>query len=150
MKKQSMTRTGNNFGIVSAKMLSVLSLIVVMIAMSSAAQAQEPIKETDVLVFAEEMPAFPGGNKALIEAIVKNIRYPDDAIEKKIEGKVLVRFIITKEGSAVQPFITKSLLPSLDAEVLKSIKKLPKFTPGKNGGVPVHVWYAVPVMFKIQ
>jgi len=114
------------------------------------AQTKEPIKESEVLVFAEEMPAFPNGAKALIEAIVKTITYPKDAIDKKIEGKVHVRFIVTKEGKAVQPSIIKGLLPSLDEEVIKAIVRLPKFVPGKNGGVPVNVWYAVPISFKLS
>jgi TonB family protein len=113
-------------------------------------QTQNLIKESDVLVFAEEMPAFPNGSKALIETIVKTINYPLDAIEKKVEGKVHVRFIITKEGKAVQPSIIKGLLPSLDAEVIKAIKKLPKFIPGKNSGAPVNVWYALPISFKLS
>lgn len=112
-------------------------------------QTQNLIKESDVLVFAEEMPAFPNGAKALLETIVNNISYPQDAIAKKVEGKVHVRFIITKEGKAVQPSIVKGLLPSLDAEVMKAINKLPKFAPGKNSGVPVNVWYAVPISFKL-
>lgn len=147
-----MTITGKLQGKASGIMLLITILVFMFVCaftFDANAQAQEPIKESDVLVFAEEMPAFPNGSKALVEAIVKTIDYPDDAIKQKIEGKVHVRFIITKDGKAVQPSIIKGLLPSLDSEVIKSINKLPKFIPGKNGGVPVNVWYAVPITFKL-
>jgi len=148
-----MTLTGKLIGKAYSAMLHN-SLLVLMLLCSLSfdvkAQNKEQIKDSDVLVFAEEMPAFPDGPKALIEAIVKTIIYPKDAIDRRIEGKVHVRFIVTKEGKAVQPSIIKGLLPSLDAEVLNAINRLPKFAPGKNGGVPVNVWYAVPISFKIS
>lgn len=130
--------------------LIMVSVLVCAFNLGANAQTQNLIKESDVLVFAEEMPTFPNGAKSLIETIVKTITYPDDAVAKKIEGKVTVRFIITKEGKAVQPSIIKGLLPSLDAEVIKAINRLPKFIPGKNSGVPVNVWYALPISFKLS
>jgi len=145
--------TGRLMCKMQAKILQRLIMVSVLVCafnLTANSQTQNLIKESDVLVFAEEMPAFPSGTKALIETIVKTIIYPNDAIVNKIEGKVTVRFIITKEGKAVQPSIIKGLLPSLDAEVIKAISKLPKFVPGKNSGVPVNVWYALPISFKLS
>jgi len=145
--------TGKLMSKIQATILLRLILVLMLVCavnFVANSQTQNLIKESDVLVFAEEMPAFPNGSKALIETIVKTINYPLDAIDKKVEGKVHVRFIITKEGKAVQPSIIKGLLPSLDAEVIKAINKLPKFVPGKNSGVPVNVWYALPISFKLS
>jgi TonB family protein len=103
----------------------------------------------EVLFVADEMPSFPGGQKALMEALWKNITYPADAMEKGIQGKVIVRFVVTKEGKAIQPTISKGLYPSIDNEVLKAINKIPAFLPGKVAGKPVSVWYAVPITFKL-
>lgn len=103
----------------------------------------------EVFVVADEMPIFPGGQKALMESIYSQITYPADARNKNIEGKVTVRFVINKDGKTEQISITKGLCASIDKEVIDAITKIPKFTPGKIAGKPVSVWYAVPVAFKI-
>jgi protein TonB len=112
--------------------------------------AQATSKEDEVVVVADEMPSYPGGAKALLDEIYKSITYPEDAVSNRIEGKVIVRFIITKEGKAVQPSISKGLYPSIDKEVLRVISRLQKFNPGKIGGNPVNVYYAVPITFKLS
>ncbi|HEX2968668.1 MAG TPA: energy transducer TonB [Bacteroidales bacterium] len=131
----------------SAKSLSTIFVVLFCFAFSGTglfAQAQE-----EVLVVADEMPVYPGGQMALLKFVYANITYPADAKENGIEGKVIVRFIINKEGKAVQPSISKGLYPSIDEEVIKVISKIPKFEPGKMAGKPVNVWYALPVTFKL-
>lgn len=105
--------------------------------------------QEQIYAVADEMPAFPGGTKALIETIYKNVVYPADARSLGIEGKVVIKFVVNKEGKAVDPTVSKGLYPSIDQSVIDAIKKLPKFEPGKLGGKAVNVWYAVPVTFKL-
>jgi TonB family protein len=95
------------------------------------------------------MPSYPGGTKALMDQIYKNITYPADAKEKGIEGKVTIRFVVDKEGNVKQPSISKGLWPSIDNVVLSAITQISKFTPGKMAGRPVSVWYALPITFKL-
>jgi periplasmic protein TonB len=95
------------------------------------------------------MPSFPGGQSALMTYIYKNIKYPEEAKEKGIQGRVTVRFVVTKDGSISQASVVRGVDPSLDNAVLEVLKKLPKFIPGKMAGTPVSVWYALPISFKL-
>ena len=104
----------------------------------------------EVFVVADEMPSFQGGTKSLMDLIYKNISYPQDAMDNGIEGKVIVRFVINKEGKPTQISISKGLCASIDKVALAAINKITGFTPGKIGGKPVSVWYAVPITFKLQ
>jgi protein TonB len=104
----------------------------------------------EVFVVADEMPSFQGGQKTLMELIYKNISYPQDAMDNGIEGKVIVRFVINKEGKPTQISVSKGLCPSIDKVALDAINKIPKFIPGKIAGKPVSVWYAVPITFKLD
>jgi TonB family protein len=138
-KSQNLKRLFNTFIIVT--MLFVFHFNV---------KAQSPSPQDEVLIVADEMPSYPGGNKALMDMVYKNITYPDDAKDKGIEGKVIVRFIVDKDGNVKQPSISKGLWPSIDYTVLLAISKISKFTPGKMAGKPVSVWYALPVTFKVS
>jgi protein TonB len=130
--------------------LLFLPLALMLIIVQHRDLSAQTVGNTDVLFVADEMPSFPGGQKAMMDALWKNISYPGDALEKGgIQGKVIVRFIVTKEGKVIQPTISKGLYPSLDNEVLKAISKMPNFIPGKVAGKPVNVWYAIPITFKL-
>ena len=94
------------------------------------------------------MPTFPGGDKALMQALYKNLKYPEEAYNNNIEGKVLVKFVITREGTVTNATIIRSADPSLDKAALEAVKKLPKFNPGKQDGKTVDVWYSMPIVFK--
>ena len=126
--------------------------IALLFALSFTANAQSTGNQgtEDVLVVAEEMPSFPGGQVALMNYIYKNIRYPQEAVDKGLQGKVTVRFVVNKDGSINQASVVRGVDPSLDNAVLNVLKALPKFIPGKQGGVPVSVWYALPISFKLQ
>lgn len=106
--------------------------------------------ETAPRVWVEEMPEFPGGVSALLQYIASNVIYPDDAIKNNIQGKVFIKFVVTPDGSADNVEVSKSVDPLLDNEAIRVIKSLPKFRPGKQGGIPVPVWYSIPVNFKIE
>lgn len=111
--------------------------------------AQDTYNGEEVYVVAEEMPVFPGETKALYEAIGKNLKYPQAAKDAGIEGKVMVRFIVDKEGAVKNPQVIKSVDANLDKAAIEAVKLLPKFKPGKVGGKAVHVYYTVPIAFKL-
>lgn len=117
-------------------------------------QVQEEVKEEEapqeVFVVVEEMPTFPGGEKALFEFIYANIQYPEIAKENNIQGRVILRFCVTYKGGVDQVSILKPVDPSLDNEAIRVIKMLPPWKPGKQGGKPVNVWYSVPVVFQLK
>jgi protein TonB len=117
-------------------------------------EVQEEVKEeeapAEVFVVVEEMPLFPGGEKALMEFIYANIQYPEIAKENNIQGRVTLRFCVTYKGGVDQVQIIRGVDPSLDNEAIRVIKLLPTWKPGKQGGKPVNVWYSVPVTFQLK
>ena len=117
-------------------------------------EVQEEVKEeeapTEVFVVVEEMPAFPGGDKALMDFIYANIQYPEIAKENNIQGRVILRFCVTYKGGVDQVQIIRGVDKALDDEAVRVIKMLPAWKPGKQGGKPVNVWYSVPVTFQLK
>lgn len=100
--------------------------------------------------FIEQMPTFPGGEKKLLEFISKNIIYPEKAKNEKIEGRVICKFSVNRDGSVSDIKVVSSLDPSCDAEAIRVLKLLPKFIPGMQDKIPVRVWYTLPVIFKLK
>lgn len=105
--------------------------------------------EPEPYFFVEEMPEFPGGNKALLAFIAKNLVYPAEAIDNNISGKVILQFVVTENGSIGRIEILKGVDPLLDREAIRVVGMLPNLTPGKQNGVPVPVWFSVPVTFQL-
>jgi TonB family protein len=105
---------------------------------------------TEPFVVVEEMPVFPGGDSALLAYIAQNVRYPEYAKLNKITGRVVLRFCISETGAVKLVSVLKGVHPELDAESIRVIQTLPAFKPGKQGGVPVPVWYMVPVTFALK
>jgi len=103
----------------------------------------------DIFTFADEMPVFPGGDIALLTFISENLMYPEVARDNNIQGKVIVRFYVSKYGRVEHLSIAKGVAPSLDAEAFRVVSLLPAFTPGKNKGKPVNVWYSLPIAFQM-
>ncbi|MCQ2110566.1 MAG: energy transducer TonB [Bacteroidaceae bacterium] len=110
---------------------------------------EEPQEEQPFMVV-EDMPEFPGGTAALLEYLRKNIKYPAVCRENNIQGRVLIQFVVNKDGSIVDPEVVKSVNPYLDKEALRVISTMPKWTPGKQRGKPVRVKFTVPVNFKLN
>ena len=108
------------------------------------------VEETKVFDVVEEMPQFPGGQAALLEYLSKNIKYPVVAEENGIQGKVIVTFVVERDGSISDVKVVKSVDPSLDKEASRVVKSMPKWQPGKQNGSAVRVKYTVPVQFKLQ
>jgi TonB family protein len=101
-------------------------------------------------VVAEKMPQYPGGDKALLEFISQNTKYPEDMKDLKITGRVIVRFLVNYEGNVTEVMILKGVHPKLDAEALRIVKLLKGWQPGMQDGRPVDVWYMAPVEFTFQ
>ena len=97
----------------------------------------------------ETMPQFPGGQEVLLKYLAANIKYPASAVKGKKQGRVIVTFIIQKDGSVAKARIARSVDPELDAEALRIVKAMPNWTPGTQDGKPVNVKYAIPVVFSL-
>ena len=98
----------------------------------------------------EQMPRFPGGEAALVKYLESHINYPPEAAKNKIEGHVIVQFVVKNDGSIGEVKVVRSLEKDLDKEAIRVIKSLPKFTPGRQDGKEVSVWYTLPVKFKLK
>ena len=98
----------------------------------------------------ETMPQFPGGREVLLKYLAVNIKYPASAVKAKKQGRVIVTFIVQKDGSITHAKIARSIDPELDAEALRVVKGMPKWTPGTQLGKPVSVKYTLPVKFSLQ
>lgn len=105
--------------------------------------------EEKVHIRVEKMPSFPGGMGALISFIGNNLDYPQDAADLGIEGTVVVKFVVNKNGKAVNPEIIKPVHPLLDKAALDVVAKLPTFEPGEQAGEKVPVYFNLPVQFKL-
>ena len=112
----------------------------------------EPPKEEETKVFdvVEQMPSFPGGPSALMQYLASNIKYPVVAEENGVQGRVIVTFVVEKDGSITDVRVVKSVDPSLDKEAQRVVKSMPKWIPGKQNGSAVRVKYTVPVTFRLQ
>lgn len=128
------------------------------------AQTSEQIKElpavpaedegfTDVpkvYNYVEDMPQFPGGERAMLKFLSDSLVYPTLEKEKGMEGKVFVKFIVNEDGSISDVHVTRSVSPGLDEEALRVIKMMPKFSPGMKDGKPVRVYYIIPIYFQLN
>ena len=107
-------------------------------------------EETKVFDVVEQMPQFPGGPNALFEYLSKNIKYPVVAEENGIQGRVIVTFVVERDGSITDVKVAKSVDPSLDKEAMRVVKSMPHWIPGMQNGSAVRVKYTVPVTFRLQ
>ena len=114
------------------------------------AQADTTKKKKSWDCIPETMPQFPGGLGVMMKYLAANIKYPASAVKAKKQGRVIVTFIVQKDGSVTHAKIAKSVDPELDAEALRIVKGMPKWTPGTQNGKPVNVKYTLPVNFSLQ
>ena len=110
---------------------------------------EEPEEQT-IFEVVENMPDFPGGQAALMQYLAKNIKYPTIAQENGTQGRVIVQFVVNRDGSIVDAKVVRSVDPYLDKEALRVINTMPKWKPGMQRGKPVRVKFTVPVMFRLQ
>ena len=113
-------------------------------------EVSRKLQGTAVFEVVEEMPEFPGGVDAMMEYLQKELRYPESAKEKGIQGRVTVQFIIDKEGNVTNSKVTRSVDKDMDAEAIRLVKAMPKWKPGMQKGKAVAVKYTVPVVFRLE
>ena len=111
---------------------------------------QEEGDEGEVFEVVEQNPSFPGGNDALMKWLSKNLKYPASAQDNGIQGRVMVQFVVNKDGSIVDPKVVRSIDPALDKEALRVVSAMPKWQPGKQRGKTVRVRFTLPVLFRLQ
>lgn len=114
------------------------------------AATMEEGDEGEIFEVVESNPMFPGGDAALMKWLSKNLKYPASAQDAGIQGRVVVQFVVNKDGSIVEPKVVRSVEPSLDKEAIRVVSAMPKWTPGKQRGKTVRVRYTLPVMFRLQ
>lgn len=111
---------------------------------------EEEEEEEEIFYVVEEMPQFPGGMKKLKQYLANNVEYPSIARENDIQGKVYVRFCVTKNGNISQVQVVRGVDPLLNEEAKRVVRKMPNWEPGSQRGKKVNVWYTVPINFQLQ
>ncbi len=113
-------------------------------------EAPKPEVENKVFDVVEQMPSFPGGQSALMQFLQSNVKYPVVAQENGVQGRVVVSFVVERDGSITDVQVVRSVDPSLDREAQRVVRSMPKWIPGKQNGQAVRVKYNVPVSFRLQ
>lgn len=114
------------------------------------AAAPKAEEQGEVFQVVEEMPMFPGGMEEMIKFLQGKVKYPKEAQDKGLQGRVLVQFVVNKDGSICEDTVVRSVAPSLDAEAIRVVRSMPNWTPGKQKGEPVRVRFTLPVTFRLS
>ena len=161
-KRIKMMNKKETKGILKAKYMLYIPLVTMLLAVSnietiarnvvkvtSSVEIQQKPKKApnQVYTVAEVMPTFKGN---LYQWLSKNLRYPKDAVSRKEQGSVVVRFIITAKGEVIQPKIVRSVTPSLDKEALRVVSKMPAWNPGRKGNKNVATKFELPISFALN
>lgn len=134
------------------RVLLILALLFtyVMVNAQSNTGTKEKTSNEKIYDVVEMPPSFPGGQAALLAWIASHVNYPQKAMESRIEGRIIVGFVIECDGSVSQAKIIRSVDPLLDDEAIRVVMGMPKWTPGRQNGKNVRVKYNVPVNFRLQ
>ena len=129
----------------------ILLLLMAGCCLMTANAQKTVVSQTDQKVFdtVEQMPEYPGGMQAMIEFLQTNMKYPEDAAKQKVEGRVMVQFVVETDGSVSDVHVAKQVFPSLDAEAVRVVQAMPKWTPGMDKGRVVRVKYNLPIVFRM-
>ena len=127
------------------RVLLILALLFTYVMVNAEKTSNEKIYDV-----VEIPPSFPGGQAALLAWIASHVNYPQKAMESRIEGRIIVGFVIECDGSVSQAKIIRSVDPLLDDEAIRVVMGMPKWTPGRQNGKNVRVKYNVPVNFRLQ
>ena len=111
---------------------------------------EEEVEEQQIFQVVEEMPEFPGGMGECMKWLGKNMKYPTISQENGVQGRVIVQFVVNRDGSIVDATVARGVDPYLDKEALRGVGLMPKWKPGKQRGKAVRVKYTLPVMFRLQ
>ena len=133
------------------KKLMILSLMA-LFGLTTVNAQKTVVAEKNQQVFdvVEQMPEYPGGFQALFEYLGQNVKYPEDAEKQKVEGRVLANFVVETDGSISNVEVIKPAFPSLDAEAVRVLSAMPKWTPGMQSGKVVRVRFTVPINFSLK
>ena len=133
------------------KKLFTLLLFTAAVSMAYAQQPASNNNTDDDVIFSvvENEPEYPGGEKALYNYIIKTVKYPKSALDKGIEGTVIVEFVVEKDGSLSHIKVLRGVHPALDSEAVSIVRQMPKWEPGKQRGKSVRSVYRVPIEFKL-
>ena len=128
-----------------------VTLVLILAIISCGKNKKTGTDEKMIYTEVDSMPVFAGGDQGIINFIAQNTTYPEKAKENKITGKVIVRFVVEKDGTVAGAEVMKSVDPLLDAEALRVVSSLPKFEkPGIKDGKAVSVYYMIPISFALQ
>lgn len=111
---------------------------------------EEAVEEEEIFVFVEEFPSFPGGEEALYKYLSDNLQYPDMARDNNITGKVVIRFVVEKDGSITKASIAREIGGGCGKEALRVVNGMPKWKPGKQSGKAVRTEFTLPVDFQLN
>ena len=111
---------------------------------------EEEVEEQQIFQVVEEMPEFPGGMAECMKWLGKNIKYPTISQENGVQGRVIVQFVINRDGSIVDAKVVRGVDPYLDKEALRVVNQMPKWSPGKQRGKAVRCQFTLPVQFRLQ
>ena len=115
------------------------------------AEVKQPEATGDeIFKVVEHRPQFPGGDAELMKFLQQNVKYPKEAQEQGKQGRVIVQFVVEKDGSITDAKVLKPVDPLLDAEALRIVNMMPKWTPGKQRGKEVRVYFTIPVTFRLS
>ena len=134
------------------RVLLILALLFtyVMVNAQNNTGSKEKTSNEKIYDVVEIPPSFPGGQAALLAWIASHVNYPQKAMESRIEGRIIVGFVIECDGSVSQAKIIRSVDPLLDDEAIRVVMGMPKWTPGRQNGKNVRVKYNVPVNFRLR
>jgi TonB family protein len=121
---------------------------------SKPAEVKQVVKTStqgeEIFKVVEQMPEYPGGMEELMKFLQRNVKYPKEAQEQGKQGRVVVQFVVNKDGSITDAKIVKSVDPQLDAEALRVVNAMPNWTPGKQRGKEVRTYFTIPVTFRLN
>lgn len=130
--------------------ISLLLLFAAANAQTPASTVTLPADSNAVYTAVEKAPSFPGGEKGFIHFLIHTVRYPASGVEHHIQGKVVLTFIVEKDGSLSDIKVAKSVSVDIDAEAIRVLKASPKWEPGMQGGHAVRVQYTQSISFSLQ
>ena len=134
-------------------MKELILMTVMAVFCLTTASAQKTVvsqKNQKVYEVVDQMPEFPGGMMAMMEFLQDNMKYPADAEKQKVQGRVMVSFIVETDGSITDIKVMKKAFPSLDAEAIRVVKAMPRWTPGKQKGKVVRVHFSLPITYRLK
>ncbi len=127
----------------------MMALAAMMMVSTAAAQTTKENKEK-VYEKCEVLPEYPGGMQAMFKFLADNQKYPEEAIKRGEQGRVVVSFVVEKDGSLTDIEVTKHATPTLDAAAVETVKKMPKWKPGTHKGKKVRVQFALPITYRMN